>query len=115
MWNPIERAMRGSVNPEEYLGLTDVNDEDIATHMQIMYFKNLANYGNGRLEDCLWAGYQLQRARGGQLMKQVVQMVIGQRQQEMRNSQQRRQGMFNRGRSGSNPMADNGQRLNSSE
>jgi len=108
MWSPIQVMMRGSVKAEEYLPLTNVTEEDIPLHMQIMYFANLANYGNGKLEECIWAGYQLRRAIDGNFQKQIVSMVTGERVNN-ESKQDQRQAFLNRMRGqqqqgGTNPV-----------
>ena len=82
MWSPVQKLMSGSTKPEEYLALTDVNEEDIPIFMQVLYITNLYNYADGRLIDCLWSGFQLQRAKGAAFTKFLVQMVTGEKNAE---------------------------------
>jgi hypothetical protein len=113
-WDPVERVMKGSSAPEDFLRLTNVTEAAVGRHQRIQYVKNLAHYGNGRLEDVMWSGYNLRCSVGGELLELIAQMVTGDRQRKNDTWQQRRQGVFNRARS-NNPMGENAQRLNNAE
>lgn len=80
MHSPIERLLRGTTNPQEFYALSNVSEEDVQTISRILYFSNLFNYGDGKLEECIWAQLQLRRAINGKFTEQIVQMVTGQHQ-----------------------------------
>ena len=111
MWDPIERVMKGSDIPEDFLRLTNVPEAAVGRHMRIQYVKNLARHGNGRLEEVMWSGYNLRCSVEGDLLDLIAQMVTGQRQSKNKTWEQKRRGIVNRATS-TNPMADNEQRLN---
>lgn len=111
IWDPIEKVMKGSTNPEDFLRLTIVDAAAVGRHQRIMYVKNLARHGNGRLEEVMWSGYNLRCSVGGELLDLIGQMVTGQRQQRNEDWKERRLRAAQQASSG-NPMANNTQKLN---
>lgn len=107
--SPIDRFMKGSNKPEEFIPLTNVDDYEISRDERIMYFSNIANYANGRMQDVMLFGYNLKRAKNGQTARDVVTMVSGQRQQQQQDWQSRQGRMFNNARNDSNnPLKSSG-------
>lgn len=114
MWNPIERAMRGTTKPEEYLALTNVTEDMIHNHMRVQFYQNIANYGDGLIEDIIWSEYQLRRALNGEFMSQVVDMVIGERQNRKNLMRDAANSVFNRARGHDSPTFQPGKLTNGS-
>lgn len=105
---PIDRFMKASDKPEEFIPLTNVDDYEISRDERILYFKNIANFANGRMEDVMRFGYILKRAKGGQTARDVVTMVTGQRQQQQKDWESKQGRAFNQARS-NNPLKGAGE------
>ena len=105
--NPVDRFMRGSNKPEDFLILTNVNDYEISQAERIMFFRNIGNFANGRMDDVMLMGYNLRRARHGQASHDVVAMISGQRQAQQRDWESR-QGRMMQQANGNNPLKNSG-------
>jgi len=104
--NPIEKFMKGSNKPDEFIPLTYVTDQEISRHSRMLYFSNIANYANGRMQDVMLFTYNLKRARLGQTGKDVVAMVSGERQRAQRDWESRQNRIMSRSRNNS-PLGNN--------
>lgn len=96
--NPIEKFMKGSNKPEEFIPLTNVTEEEISRDERILYYQNIANFANGKMADVMLFGYNLKRAKDGRTARDVVTILSGERQRQAKEWQDRQHGAFNHAR-----------------
>ena len=102
--NPIEKFMKGSNKPEEFLTLTNVTAQEVSRHSRMVYFQNIANFANGKMQEVMLYGYNLKRSIDRQTAIDVVAMVSGEKQAQRRDWEKRQTRVMDRARGSNNPL-----------
>ena len=102
--DPIDRMAVSSTNIEEYLPLARLTTQQVARHTRIIASLNNVNLGHSDPMHVLWYSYLGGIAVNGEGRKEMVQMIVANRQYERQQQLNRFRGMGDRARGNTNNM-----------